>query len=195
MKELEKLIETVHEMDQILEQSQLMLEKMKILNDKSNSLLDVISSLQKISSQTNLLALNASIEAARAGEAGKGFNVVAGEVRKLSEQSQNATKGAEESITQILNEIQAVEMISKQGTEISNIGKERTKETEGIFQEIQKAIKNVENHKGELVALSESLAKKSKAAKSLTTNISQNRETIAKGLDAAVTEYNSPTIK
>jgi methyl-accepting chemotaxis protein len=118
-----------------------MLEKMKILNDKSNSLLDVISSLQKISSQTNLLALNASIEAARAGEAGKGFNVVAGEVRKLSEQSQNATKGAEESITQILNEIQAVEMISKQGTEISNIRKERAKETEGIFQEIQKAIK------------------------------------------------------
>lgn len=64
----------------------------KDLNETIEHINEFLSNITQISVQTNLLALNASIEAARAGEAGKGFTVVAEEVRKLAEQSGNATK-------------------------------------------------------------------------------------------------------
>jgi methyl-accepting chemotaxis protein len=65
-----------------------------IMNDLSVSTHEITSiteTISSISSQTNLLALNASIEAARAGEAGRGFAVVADEIRKLAEETNNAT--------------------------------------------------------------------------------------------------------
>lgn len=62
------------------------------LHEAATQVEGIVQIIQDIAGQTNLLALNATIEASRAGSAGSGFAVVAGEVKKLSQETAGATQ-------------------------------------------------------------------------------------------------------
>jgi methyl-accepting chemotaxis protein len=78
------------------------------LEENAREISHISQSVGEIASQTHLLALNASIESAHAGEHGMGFAVVAGEVRKLAEESTGAVRDINKLIEQIQAQVKSV---------------------------------------------------------------------------------------
>lgn len=101
-KEQESVRENVEKMILLRQRIQIIAELILELSEYTQQIGDTIELVEDIAEQTNMLALNAAVEAARAGEHGKGFSVVAGEIRKLADESKQATT----KITSLIKDIQ-----------------------------------------------------------------------------------------
>jgi methyl-accepting chemotaxis protein len=106
------------------------------LGEKSGQIGQIVDVITDIAGQTNLLALNAAIEAARAGEAGRGFAVVADEVRKLAEQSQEAAK-------QIIAIIAEIQTQTAQAIDAMQVGSNRVSEGVEVVETAGMVLNNI----------------------------------------------------
>ena len=87
------------------------------LDRESREIGKLVDGITRVASQTDLLALNAAIEAARAGQHGLGFRVVAGEVRKLAEQSGRSAEEVRTKVRATQVQISRVVEAMQQGRE------------------------------------------------------------------------------
>lgn len=128
------------------------------LSVKSREIADILDVLRNISSQTNLLALNASIEAAKAGEHGRGFSVVASEVRKLAEQSDQSSDEIGQLIQQMEQGVkQSVAAMSRMRKEAQE-GLEIATATERNFQQIVNTNTQMTSQIEEMAAASQEMS-------------------------------------
>lgn len=113
------------------------------LNEQTNEIGTISQMVSDLANQTNMLALNAAVEAVRAGENGKGFSVVAGEIRKLAEQSRGSAKKINDLVREIQDLIKSTRSVTDEGTKTVNRGMEVTEQTTGSFQGIADSVNNV----------------------------------------------------
>lgn len=115
-KELASVKANIEKMLTLRQKIQIIAELILELSDHTQQIGDTIGIVEDIAEQTNMLALNAAVEAARAGENGKGFSVVASEIRKLADESKQATT----KITSLIKNIQQATNSTVMATEESS---------------------------------------------------------------------------
>ncbi len=130
----------------------------KQLGARSHEIGQIVNAITEIAAQTNLLALNAAIEAARAGEHGLGFAVVAGEVRKLAEQSRQSAEQIVAIIEQVKSETAYAIASMDNGNQVVNAGTEIMQEAGEAFRNILYSVQAVSGQIQEVSAASEEMS-------------------------------------
>jgi len=86
------------------------------LKDKLNDIPKILDVITHISRQTDLLALNATIEASKAGEHGRGFALVAEEVRRFADNTNNSVQDVSLIVKDLRMEVERVVSSASEGT-------------------------------------------------------------------------------
>lgn len=126
-------VEQMQNITKSTESIQASIGKLSESGKKISQMVDVISG---ITEQTNLLALNAAIEAARAGEAGRGFAVVADEVRKLAESSNQASQEIAQMVASNHTDMEATVAACNEGAESIRAGIQTVHDADEVFEKM-----------------------------------------------------------
>jgi methyl-accepting chemotaxis protein len=135
--------ETLEGMSTLKDKVGAIAEQILRLSEQTQQIGGISSLVGDLANQTNMLALNAAVEAARAGEHGKGFGVVAGEIRKLADQSKKSAEKINVLVGDIQAAINTTVMVTDEGTKNVDSGMKLTQSTAETFTGVADAVNNV----------------------------------------------------
>ena len=157
-----------------------------VLSKNVDAIKAVIGSINDISEQTNLLAMNAAIEAAHAGKAGVGFAVVAGEIRKLSENTRVNAANIDKTLKSMIDTLMEARRLADEAgaamQELSGTGVKLLDTADGIAASSMELSKRSSDISGHITDLSGSVEQVS----SLSSSINDDLTDIAKKVLSSV---------
>jgi methyl-accepting chemotaxis protein len=169
MKVVNETITSIHSAaDEVGRATQVIAE----LEGDSRNIGTILETIKGIADQTNLLALNAAIEAARAGEQGRGFAVVADEVRKLSQSTQEATARIQELIERLQAKALAAVKVMEEGRQRVDASVGQAGNAGESLGKITKAVASIRDMNGEIA------------------NSAKNQLSVAEGISASIATIN-----
>jgi methyl-accepting chemotaxis protein len=135
--------QTIGEMSDLRDRVDEIAQQIVNLSEQTGQITTVSDLVSDLAKQTNMLALKAAVEAARAGEQGKGFGVVAGEIRKLADESKKSAQKINTLATDIQSAINRTVMVTDRGTKTATEGIKIAENTATTFVGVTDAVNKV----------------------------------------------------
>lgn len=129
-------------------------KKMKSLSERLLEIGTISQLISDVATRTTILAMNASIEASRAGEQGRGFLVISDEIKRLADESAEATKEIGGIIKAIQNEANEVTSALEEETSTVEQQTRLAQETGTALEEIELATQQSKQLVNEITGLS-----------------------------------------
>lgn len=147
--------ETYHMLHDLTETLRITQETNLKLLESSQSIHKIVEYIKNISEETTLLALNASITAAHAGEAGKAFAIVAGEVGKLSDETDSFINEIEDIVKELEENIHSSHASTKHSEESIEKLSGFVENTVDILTGAYNSLTDIKKNMGNLTAVSQ----------------------------------------
>ncbi|MBU0936008.1 MAG: hypothetical protein KKC64_10345 [Spirochaetes bacterium] len=128
--------DTSQKMSEIRKKNMDTIAGIRSLADKIRAIWDIVDIINTIVEQTRIIAFNAALEASTAGEAGRNFRIVAGEIKRLADSTNQSTSEIQSRITEIQKAANNLIVVSEEGTERIRQGHELSEQLHSVFSDI-----------------------------------------------------------
>ena len=155
-------------------------ERSSRLEDKAEEITNVLGQIDDIARRIDLISLNARIEAVNAGEYGKGFTLVAEEVKRLADQTLEASGQIKTLTTEITSSIGDSVTASQQSTDQVTEGVGLAEETGEHLEKIMEMVQRT----AEAATLIDSSTKQQQSASEQVVDAMREVDGVSRGNEA-----------